>query len=202
MKIGIISGSTRHEKPQSTKVAGYIQHIIQKSGFADYWLNLSQTQIKYWDETFWSDYANFDKNWHMASTELHECDGLVIVSPEWNGMIPPALLNIFHLAVKGEFANKPALLVGVSASINGVYPIAQLRINSGKNTFINYIPQHVIVRNAEAVLNDFDLAADENDRLIRERLEYSLKILAVYTQAFIQIRNSDIIKNTPFQFGM
>lgn len=202
MKIGIISGSSRHDKPQSTKVAGYIQHVIEKSGYKSYWLNLSKVEIKYWDETFWSDYANFDNNWSVASKQLHECDGLVVVSPEWNGMIPPALLNIFHLAVKGEFSNKPALLVGVSAGINGVYPIAQLRINSGKNTFINYIPHHVIVRNVESVMNDFDIIYDENDKLIRERLDYSLRILAVYTEAFIQIRNSGIIQQAPFKNGM
>lgn len=202
MKIGVISGSTRHNNPQSTKIAGYIEQFIQKSGDSSYCLDLSKTELKYWDETFWSDYDNFDHNWSVASKELHGCDALVIVAPEWNGMIPPALLNVFHLAVKGEFANKPALIVGVSAGVNGVYPVAELRLNTGKNTFLNYIPEHVIIRNAGAVLNDFNVVASEDDKLTRERLDYSIKILAVYGEAFKQIRNSDIIKHTPFSYGM
>ena len=202
MKIGIISGSTRQKKPQSAKVAKFVQNLELQAGHSTYLLDLSVTPIKYWDETFWSDYANFDANWSVASHELHSCDALIIVAPEWNGMLPPALSNIFHLATKGELANKPALIISVSAAINGVYPIAQLRLNSYKNTFINYLPEHVIIRNVNSVLNDLEVVETEEDKNIRERLSYSLKILAVYAEGFVSIRNSEIIKNNPFPYGM
>ena len=202
MKFAIISGSTRQNNPQSLKVAKYIESFVVNSGHQVYLLDLATANIKYWDETFWSDYANFDSNWTKASTELHAADALIIVAPEWNGMLPPALVNIFHLAVKGEFANKPALIVGVSSTINGTYPIAQLRLNCGKNNFINFIPQHVIIRNVNNVLNNLASSENEEDNFIRNRLNYSMQILEVYGEAFKQIRNSDIIKNTPFPYGM
>jgi NAD(P)H-dependent FMN reductase len=204
MKFAIISGSTRQNNPQSSKVAKYVQTQIKTDLKEDtYLLDLSVTNLKYWDETFWSDYENFDKAWSIASKELHSSDAIIIIAPEWNGTIPPALKNIFHLATKGEFANKPGLIISVSSGINGVYPITELRANSAKNTSINYIPQHVIVRNVNTVLNGNEEAVEiESDRLTRERIDYTLKILQVYAKNFINIRNSEIIKNIPFPYGM
>lgn len=203
-KFAIISGSTRQKNPQSSKVARYVQTQLEKVMQEDsYLLDLSKTTIKYWDETFWSDYKNFDPAWSVASRELHSCDAIIIVVPEWNGTIPPALKNIFHLATKGEFANKPGLIISVSSGINGVYPITELRINSFKNTYINYIPQHVIVRNVNTVLNDGEEAVEiESDKLTRERIDHTLKILKVYADAFVNIRNAEVVKNNPFPYGM
>ena len=168
-----------------------------------YLLDLSKTTLKDWYETFWSDYKNCDPAWSEASKELHTCDAIVIIAPEWNGTIPPALKNIFHLATKGEFANKPGLIISVSSGINGVYPITELRLNSFKNTYINYIPQHVIVRNVNTVLNGTDEAVEiESDKLTRERIDHTLQILNVYAEAFVQIRNAEVVKNNPYPYGM
>jgi NAD(P)H-dependent FMN reductase len=201
MKFTVVSGSTRANS-QSNKVAGYVQRYLSDTLHEDtHLLNLATANLKYWDETFWSDYANFDPNWSLASSEIRSSDALVIVAPEWNGMIPPALKNFFHLATKGELANKPALIVGVSSGINGVYPITELRLNSCKNTFLCYIPQHVIVRDVTNVLNT-DTPQSKIDKDIRERLEYSIKMLQVYANAFSVIRADPIIKNSPFLYGM
>lgn len=201
MKIGIISGSSRQNKPQSSKVAHYIQHKLKENSLTTYLLDLSKISLKFWDESFWVDANAFDSNWATASAELLGCDAVIIVAPEWNGMIPPALLNVMHLAIRGELSNKPVLIVSVSAALNGVYPVVQLHA-SGKNSFANFIPHHVIVRNAGSVLNDINIAAGEEDTMIRERLDYSLKVLLIYAQAFIQIRNSEVIKNVPYAYGM
>lgn len=195
MKITIISGSTR-AKSRSAKVASFIQASFEgQLGQSVYLLDLAKTPLKYWDETFWSNHAEFDPAWSEARQHIIESDAVVVVTPEWNGMSPPALKNFFHLAVKGEIANKPGLLVSVSASVNGVYPIAELRLNSYKNTFLCYIPQHVIVRNAGNVLNDFNVPVDKDDEAIRDRILYSLNVLIEYAKAFCLIRKSDIILN-------
>lgn len=202
MKITIISGSTR-AKSRSAKVSGFIQAALeQQLGQNVYLLDLAKTPLKYWDETFWSNHAEFDPAWNEARQHIIESDAVVVVTPEWNGMAPPALKNFFHLAVKGEIANKPGLLVGVSASVNGVYPINELRLNSYKNTFLCYIPQHVIVRNAGNVLNDLNVPSDKEDEAIRERLVYSLNVLIEYAKAFCLIRKSDIILNNKYPNGM
>ncbi|MCX8514844.1 MAG: NAD(P)H-dependent oxidoreductase [Burkholderiales bacterium] len=203
MKYSIISGSTRLNKNQSLKIAKFIENIILHTLKQEvFLLDLSSVSIKYWDESFWKSHATFDSNWNKVRAELSSSDGIVIIAPEWNGSIPPALRNIFHLAVKGEFANKPALLISVSSSINGVYPIVELKISSAKNSYINYIPQHIIIRNATAVLNSNNSYTSEEDKIIQERIIYVLKVLNVYTENFIQIRNSDIIKNYPYPNGM
>ena len=195
MKITIISGSTRVES-RSAKVAGFIQASLEgQLGQNVYLLDLAKTPLKYWDETFWSNHAEFDSTWNEVRQHIIDSDALVVVAPEWNGMIPPALKNFFHLAVKGEIANKPGLLVSVSAGINGVYPITELRLNSYKNTFLCYIPQHVIVRNAGNVLNDLNMPSDKEDEEIRQRILYSLNVLVEYAKAFCLIRKSDIILN-------
>ena len=203
LKFAIISGSTRKKDPQSSKVAKYIKtHIENELQQNTYLLDLSEVALKYWDETFWTDYANFDANWTAASSEIRSSDGIVVVAPEWNGTTPPALKNVFHLATKGEMANKPGLIVSVSSGINGAYPIVELRSSCYKNNFINYIPQHVIVRNVNNVLNSSEANSTEDDKLTHERLDYSLKILHAYAEGFVHIRNSEIIKNTPFPYGM
>lgn len=202
-KFTIISGSTRHKTPQSSKVANYVKwQLEEKLKQKTYLLDLAKTEIKYWDETFWSNYANFDKNWAVASNEISSSDAIIIIAPEWNGTIPPALKNIFHLATKGEMANKPGLIISVSSAQNGVYPIIELRSSCYKNNFINYIPQHVIVKNVNSVLNNPEAIETEEDKLIKERIDYTLKVLQVYAEAFVNIRNSDIIKNIPFPYGM
>ena len=200
MKFGIISGSNR-KNSQSLKVATYIQNLAKLQSTDSYLLDLSIANIKYWDESFWVDSKTFDPEWTKASNELHSCDGIIIVAPEWNGMLPPALVNIMHLAVKGKFANKPVLIVSVSSGINGVYPVIHLH-ESGKNSFANFIPHHVIVRDVNHVLNDYSIAANEIDQSIRDRLNYALQVLNVYSAAFKQIRDSQVIKNVPYAYGM
>jgi NAD(P)H-dependent FMN reductase len=203
MKFGIISGSTRQNNPQSSKVGKYVKFYLEAElKHTTYLLDLSTTVIKYWDETFWSDYENFDEQWKLASQELHSCDAIVIICPEWNGTTPPALKNIFHLATKGEFANKPGLIITVSSSLNGAYPVSELRSSTYKNTFLNYIPQQVIIRNVNKVLNNLDTHANDEDMQIKSRLNYTLQILQVYAHAFISIRNNDIINNNPYLYGM
>jgi NAD(P)H-dependent FMN reductase len=203
MKFTIVSGSTR-VNPQSRKVAKYVEHSI-KANLVDvdtYLLDLSVANLKYWDETFWSDYENFDPAWNIARKELNTSDAVVIVCPEWNGMIPPAVKNFFHLCTKGELANKPGLIVTVSSSVNGVYPVIELRANTYKNTFITYIPQHVIVRNVGQVLNNFESIESDEDKIIRERLDYTLRILNEYAKALVMVRKSEVIQKNPYPYGM
>ena len=202
MKVTIVSGSTRVVS-QSIKVSKYVKHVLEnKLGAEVHLLDLAIANLKFWDESFWQKKVEFDANWTLAKKELDESDAVVVVAPEWNGMIPPALQNFFHLAVKGELKNKPGLIISVSAGINGVYPVAQLRLNTYKNTFLCYIPQHVIVRNVGTLLNDVAVHDNEDDKNIRDRIEASLSVLLEYAKAFVTIRNSEAVKNFPFPFGM
>jgi hypothetical protein len=133
---------------------------------------------------------------------LRAADAIILVVPEWNGMVPPALMNLFLLAGRGELAHKPALAVTLSSGQGGAYPLAELRAYGYKNTRLCYIPDHVIVRFVENVLNEVDNISSEEDRLIRHRLAYSLNILDVYSTAFKQIRSSQVIDLINYPYGM
>jgi len=197
----IISGSTRTSS-QSSKVSEYLINVLldtDENGQATI-VDLSEVDLPNWHEGFWQDEIP-SPQWAAVSAALAESDGFIIVSPEWNGMVPPPLMNLFLLANRREFAHKPALIVSVSAGAGGAYPVAELRTYGPKNTQICYIPDHVVIRDATNVLNEDEPESDA-DTYIRERIAYSIRMLIVYTQAFIPIRRSGAIDLESFPYGM
>ena len=200
-KYVIISGSTR-QKSESSKVAGFVAKLIEETdpGQGVELIDLSVANIPQWSEDFWGDEPP-SLEWTEASTLLKQSEAIVIVSPEWNGMVPPALMNIFLLASKDELAHKPGLIVTVSSGEGGTYPVAQLRNYGAKNTRLVYIPDHVIIRDVCHVLNEGDPVSD-TDKYLRERLSYSTKMLKVYAEAFVLIRQSGVYDRTSYPYGM
>jgi len=201
MKVAIISGSHRHNS-QSLKVAQHIQKTLPEEN--NTWLySLEGNPLPLWDEGVWDG----EQKWLDILTPIREqlssCDALVIISPEWHGQVPAGLKNFFLLFGKNEMGHKPALIVSVSSGIGGSYPVAELRMSSYKNSRICYLPEHVIIRDVETVLNDN--AADNNERsdqYIRERLQWSLAILKEYAIALKGVRDSGITQNEQFGNGM
>jgi len=202
-KITIISGSQR-QNSQSLKVARFFQHSIetQIAGTAVHVIDLAANPLPLWDEDFWQSAERWQTAWGPVAAELQASDGFVIVAPEWHGMVPPALKNFFVLASSRELGHKPGLLVAVSASRGGSYPIAELKLSSNKNNRLVYVPDHVIVRDVKNVLNDGAEPASEEDRLIRERIAYSVKLLGAYASALIAVRESGLIDYKTYPFGM
>lgn len=204
MKISIISGS--HRQPsQSEKVARYIQRALEEKSFCDEtWLfRLAGNPLPLWDESIWDGDPEWKKLLDPISGQLASSDGFVIVSPEWHGQVPAGLKNFFLMWSKGEVAHKPALIVTVSSADGGAYPVAELRMSSYKNNRICYIPEHVIIRNVEKVLND-DPAQNnpDADDYFRQRIAYALGILTEYAKAFVGIRASGATERGQFKNGM
>jgi hypothetical protein len=94
------------------------------------------------------------------------------------------------------------LLVAVSAANGGAYPIAELRMNSGKNTRACYIPEHLIVRRVTEVFNDPEVPANEEDALLRRRASYALRVLAEYAIALRPLRSGPLSDTRSFPHGM
>lgn len=137
--------------------------------------------------------------------KLNRSDGFVIVTPEWNGMVPAALKNFFLYFNFSVFAHKPTLIVSVSSGHGGAFPIAELRMSSYKNSRILYIPEQIIVRNVNEVLNlppENTKNLSKDDAYLRERLDYALKILNLYIQALKPIRKSAVLDFEKFRNGM
>jgi hypothetical protein len=95
------------------------------------------------------------------------------------------------------------MIVTVSSGDGGAYPVAELRMSSYKNSRICYIPEHVIVRHVEDVLNDDPASNNErSDSFYRERLQWALGILKEYGVALRHVRESGATKTDKFKNGM
>jgi hypothetical protein len=100
-------------------------------------------------------------------------------------------------------AHKPALIVAVSTSDGGSYPIAELRMSSYKNSRICYLPEHLIIRRVEKVFNDDPAQNDlRSQGYLQNRLTYCLDMLQEYALAFRQIRASGKTSLETYATGM
>jgi len=198
MKITIVNGSQR-KTSESERVSIFIKsklNLLTMGELDTYILNLADEELEYWSED------NKDNTtWNKISQELRDSDGFIFVVPEWHGMVPPKMKNLFMFAGNPEFAHKPCLLVSISSTMNGVYPIVELRAASSKNNHLVYIPNHLIIRD---VNNQFNRNTNNDMKVskIEVRLEYSLTVLMEYCLALLTVRESPICSPQRFIYGM
>ena len=202
MKITIISGSHRR-KAQSLKVAEYIRGVMAEKGVDADVLSLSGNPLPLWDEGVWEDDPAWQQRLAPWREQLAASDAFVVIAPEWHGQVPAGLKNFFLLFGQAELGHKPALIVAISAGDSGAYPVAELRMSSYKNNRLCYIPEQVIVRHVEQVLN---ATAEDNDarsdKFYRERIGWSLEILRQYAVALKGVRESGVTESDQFRNGM
>jgi len=203
VKITIISGSHRNPS-QSEKVACHIEKTLRQEHGVDAWLYaLADNPLPLWDQSLWENNPEWNERLAPLKQQLTESDGFVIVSPEWHGQVPAGLKNFFLLFSRFELGHKPAMIVTVSSADGGSYPVAELRMSSYKNNRICYIPEHVIVRNVETVLNDdVEDNNQEADGYFRERISWSLGLLKAYAEAMKPMRESVQVHHEKFGNGM
>ncbi len=80
---------------------------------------------------------------------------------------------------------------------------AELRMSSYKNNRICYLPEHLIIRNVESVLNDDQEKNNaEADSYFRERIHWCLGILNEYSKALKIVRDSGVTATDKFTNGM
>ncbi|MBI2517031.1 MAG: NAD(P)H-dependent oxidoreductase [Opitutae bacterium] len=202
MKFFVLSGSHRAEA-QSLKVANYIKAALLKEhpGAEVFLYSLSGNPLPLWDE---ASGGAPDGIWDPISRELKAAAALVVVTPEWSGMATPGVKNFLLNCTADEIGHKPGLIVTVSASRGGSYPVAELRMSGTKNNRLAWIPEHVIVQHAEANLNapDGTDGLTKEDATIRQRLQYALRVLAEYGRALQGVRASSVIDHKTFRSGM
>jgi NAD(P)H-dependent FMN reductase len=203
LKLSIIVGSHRPQS-QSAKVGHFLRRLFLRNGAGReaFLHDLAESPMPFWDEGVWNGTEQWTRTWEPVSQELAASDGLVLVTPEWGGMATPALKNFLLLCSNGVVRHRPVLLVSVSASRGGAYPIAELRMTSGKNSQLCFIPEHIIVRQAAQVLNDDEAPANEEDAYLRGRLLYSMNMLVEYSRALRLVRASPVMQDQRFRYGM
>lgn len=203
MKIALISGSHR-EAAQTLKVARHVQQALE-AGICEQTtlIDLAGNPLPLWDMGVWDGEPRWNAILDPIRAELASSDGFVVLSPEWHGQVPAGLKNFFLLFGQRELGHKPALIITVSAGDGGAYPVAELRMSSYKNSRICYLPEHVIVRHVEKVLNDDPAANDAAaDEYFRSRIAWSLGILREYAVALRQVRDSGATATERFNNGM
>jgi NAD(P)H-dependent FMN reductase len=202
VKLAVVSGSQRPQS-QSAKVGRFVVAAIERAfpGVTTYFLDLGAHPLPWCEDEKPRPPGEEEPVWAPISRILHSCDGIVLVSPEWGGMAPATLKNFFLWCNGQELSHKPGLIVAVGRRLGGAYPVAELRMSSYKNTQLCYIPEHVIVRHVESVFNGPE-PAGEDEALLRDRLDYALRVLVEYARALRAVRESGVIDAERFPWGM
>lgn len=204
MKISIISGSHRNPS-QSEKVARYLEKTLSNDfdGIEPWVYTLADNPLPLWDQTLWQDNEEWNQRLAPIKQHLSESDAFIIISPEWHGQVPAGLKNFFLIFNRFELGHKPALIVTVSSADGGAFPVAELRMSSYKNNRLCYIPEQLILRNIEKILNENAVDNDEDaDAYFRERISWALGILSGYAVALKAMRESTEIHHDKFGNGM
>jgi multimeric flavodoxin WrbA len=187
------------------KVSEFIRKTAESAGkFSGAEIfGLNDNPLPLWDQGVWEGDAKWAELLDPLRARLQASDAFVIVSPEWHGQVPAGLKNFFLLCSARELGHKPALIVTVSAGDGGAYPVAELRMSSYKNNRLCYLPEHVIVRNVERVLNEEATENDTSaDEYFRARIAWSLEILHAYAEALKGVRESGVTATELFKNGM
>ena len=202
MHIVIIVGSHR-KGSQSTRVGAYIAKDLARidpTVTVDT-IDLAGNPLPLWDEGVWQGDSQLAGLWKPYRDRLRKADGFVIVSPEWAGMVPPGLKNLLLFAGPKEVGHKPALIVAVSATRGGSYPVNELRTSGYKNSRLVYIPEHVLVQDVADMLAG-DTPASERDAWLRGRIGFADRILLEYARALGPIRAGGLTEHADFPYGM
>jgi len=194
MKLLIISASHRKHS-QTLKMAKFIeqyQHAFEQVDVVD----LCELNLPFWDAS--GDFKVTNDDWLALSAQMNNADAFIFMTPEWAGTASPLLKNLLLMSELADTAHKPVLLVGTSSGINGAYPIAELRMNGLKNTKLIAVPDYLIVRNIEQILNGPN-ANNEQDQSMRARIDYCLTMLHHYAQAMLPVREQFVQQEQSLQ---
>ncbi|ENM5733637.1 NAD(P)H-dependent oxidoreductase [Vibrio mimicus] len=197
MKLTLVSGSQRAHS-QSLNVANYLKGLAEAHFDQIEILDLHELDLPFWNEGVWQNSEQWQP-WRNVAQGLKQSDAFVFITPEWHGMATPALKNFLLLTTDDELAHKPALLVSVSASVNGVYPISELRMTGNKNNHICFLPDHLIFRDCEQLITaDHQLT----DPQMQARSEYTIALLSAYATALAPVHRDMVNLGKTFRYGM
>jgi len=188
MNLLVVSGSQRLGS-QSKKVADFLISQTRATRGEAFslveQLDLVEAALPIWDGA--DNSLLSDGRWMQIRDRVVDADALILITPEWGGMASPLIKNFMLICTELETGHKPTLLASISSGISGAYPIAELRMNAMKNNKMLAIPDHLIVRDVENVLNQSN-SVNERDSNIRARIDYSLHMLAQYSKALLPVR--------------
>ena len=207
MKLVILSGSGRKES-NSLKLGQFILGKFQSKALEIELIDLCQYgSLLHHYEPLTNQQLLTEKEQLLHS--LYQCDGLIIIAPEWGGMLPPILHNTLLLTAYGSaggfpLAHKPAFAIGVSASGGGHNPISLLKGYGAKNPHLVWLPFHLIINNIEEFLSALNVAGSNltsREFQLVSRLEIGIEALTLYAKQLSPIRNELVTLSEKHPFG-
>ena len=139
--------------------------------------------------------------------QLYSSDAFIFVVPEWGGMIPPGLVNLFLLTANGSangmpLGHKPGFIIGISASGGGHNPIPLIKGYTAKNSHITWISLHTIINNVEDFLaKEWNPTLNNRYSQIQSRLQVGIKALKIYAKSLKNVRNELVELSKVHPFG-
>lgn len=199
MKYLIVSGSSRPNN-RSIHIAAWMERQLQTMGDETVVLDLEHVWLPEADPTtLWDNDSDDTHRFAPTKHYLDWCEGVIVVCPEWDGMLPGKMISFFHCVGK-SLAYKPGLIVTNSNIRGGAYPEVILRGFASKNTHIFWLPEHLIVRHNESMF--MDEPADKDDIYIQKRALFCLRTLRHVTEKWSPSRTEVVDMLSEFPNGM
>jgi NAD(P)H-dependent FMN reductase len=164
MKIAIISASVRTGR-NSHRVALFFKNYIETNALASVEiLDLKQYQFPIFEERL-----KFQKNPSSMVVEfagkIKSADGVIIVTPEYNGGYPASLKNVIDLLIE-EWKRKPIAISTVSSGgFGGMQVITSLQFSFWKLQALSVPAMFPVPKVSEA----FDEQGNPNERIETEK---------------------------------
>ena len=174
--IVIISGTNRPGS-NTRKVSAHVESIYESLGVTTRLLDLAEMPAEVFSP---ASYAAKPAGFSQFTEAILAADGLVVVTPEYNGGVPGVLKYFIDLLPFPEsFEQRPVCFVGLAAGIWGALrPVEQLQAIFGyRNAYL--FPERVFMPGIHKLL-------DENGRFASPDLETRLKTQAAGFVGFVE----------------
>ena len=167
--IVIISGTNRPGS-NTRKVSAHVEAIYKSLAVKAHLLDLAELPPEIFSPV---SYATKPAGFSKFTDAILAADGLVIVTPEYNGGIPGVLKYLIDMLPFPEsFEHRPVCFVGLAAGIWGALrPVEQLQAIFGyRNAFI--YPERVFMPGIAKLLNEAgQLVSPELEKRLRTQAE-------------------------------
>ncbi len=175
-KINILS-STDRPGSMALKISEYIKPLFENEGVETEIISLSDFPIQ---DVAGGKYGQDIPSVKEFNARVLDCDGLVMVIPEYNGSFP-GILKVFidYLPFPKAFNKLPIAFIGESAGAFGsLRSVEQVQmIANYRNAYL--FPERVFMQRVNSIFNPKDGITDE----MTEKLMHSLiKNFAAFTE--------------------
>lgn len=159
MKITIISSSTRRGRI-SHRIALALEKMMSSKDIQTSIIDLNEERLPIFEERY-TEREDRPENWDNIMSKLQESDGLIFLTPEYNGTITSSLKNFIDVFAKGGFAKKPiGVATGSTGAMGGIraaYQLQQIILSLGAFPH----PRMLTVGKMNQVINPDGVIGDE-----------------------------------------